>query len=256
MRLSLLTMLLLLPIITLATPHDRARQLIASGEKQDAWDLLYPLATQEQDPRAQIILGQLLLSSRNVPNHMEKALRMFRAADQNGHPAGRHFVNLTSEQIQFEAQAKKRVANSRMYYAQAEREYERLSKQLEKGFLDSDGKIYSARIDVFVTQATNLLSQVESLIKSNPKLEGSVLTTYHLVFDESKIGIANPFPSSFRPPEQGLEPDINGSLARELRVRDFPSIVLREAENRLPLALTIDQLQSWVNQWRPNPNVP
>lgn len=235
-----------------ASPYDKASEMIANGDKQKAWDLLYPLAASEHDARAQVILGQLLLSSPNVPDHMDKALRMFNAAKRNGHPAGARFVQLTKEQLQFSNQANQRISNSKRYYAKAEREYQKLTHQMEKGFIDSSGDLFSARVDVFITEDSDMPAKVERLLQNDPLLSTQVMTKYHLVFDHSEIGTANPFSSTFRPPSDGLQPDIDGALASQLGVQSFPAIVVREAESRSPKTMTFDQLQNWSSRWRNN----
>lgn len=229
--------------------YEESSRLIAAGKKQQAWSVLYPLAKNNGDTRAMMILGQMLLNSPEVEDSSQKALRMFRAAANNGHPGAEALVEVARSQMEFSRQAAKRVANATAYYAQAERDYAEYQERLKNGFLDDDGNLYSAQIDVFINGDSTIPSQVESLVSANPQLREAVLTRYHLVFDESQIGNANPFTPSFTPPTKGLEPDINGQTARELGVSRFPAIVLRTTQDRTPKGVSLDQLTRWANQW-------
>lgn len=223
--------------------------MIAAGKKQQAWSVLYPLAKNNGDSRAMMILGQMLLNSPEVEDSSQKALKMFRAAASNGHPGAEALVEVARSQMEFSRQAAQRLTNATAYYAQAERDYAKYQERLKKGFLDDDGNIYGAQVDVFINGDSPIPSQIESLLSRNQQLRGSVLTRYHLVFDESKIGKANPFTPSFKPPTKGLEPDINGETARELGVSRFPAIVLRTTQDKTPKSVSLDQLTRWVNQW-------
>lgn len=250
MRWACLILVLCFPTFAIGSPHDEARKLIATGAKQQAWDLLYPLAAQEQDARAQVMLGQMLLSSPEVPDNEEKALRMFRAAERNGHPAASRFISMAEQQKQFSRQAESRVARAKDYYARAQKDYEALQSKLAQGFLDGSGKIYSAKVDVFIDSDSSVPKRIERLIEEDPKLSEEVLVTYYVVFDRSQIGSANPFTNNFNAPDKGLEPDIDGSLAGELGIDTFPAIALRTAKNRDALLLTFDRLASWAESRR------
>lgn len=250
MRLSLISILLCLALPASAqTVYEESSRLIAAGKKQQAWAILYPLAKNDGDSRAMMILGQMLLNSPEVEDSSQKALRMFRAAASNGHPGAQTLVEVARSQTEFSRQADQRVANAKAYYAQAERDYATMQERLKNGFLDDDGNLYGAQVDVFIDGDSAAPSQVENLVSSSPQLKANVLTRYHLVLDESQIGNANPFSPDFRPPAKGLEPDVNGRAARELGVSRFPAIVLRTTRDKSPKAVSLNQLIQWANQW-------
>lgn len=250
MRHALIFFLLCLVLpVSAETLYGEASRLIAQGKKQQAWAILYPLATNDGDSRAMMILGQMLLNSPEVEDNSQKALRMFRAADNNGHPGAATLVKVARSQMEFSRRAAQRVANATTYYAQAERDYTKLQERLKNGFLDNDGTLYSAQVDVFIDGDSTIPSQVERLVSGSPQLSESVLTRYHLVFDESQIGVANPFSFDFRPPAKGLEPDINGQTAGKLGVSSLPAIVLRTTQDKSPRAVSLDQLMRWANKW-------
>lgn len=250
MRLYLMPMLLCLALpVSAQTVYEQSSRLIAAGNKQQAWAILYPLARDEGDSRAMMILGQMLLNSPEITDSSQKALRMFRAAANNDHPGAATLVEVARSQMEFSREAEQRVANAKTYHAQAKRDYATLQERLQSGFLDDDGNLYGAQVDVFIDGDSPIPSQVERLILSSAELKANVLTRYHLVFDESQMGRANPFSPDFSPPNKGLEPDINGRLAREFGVSRFPAIVLRTARRKTPETVSLNQLTQWANQW-------
>lgn len=250
MRFCLLPILLCLSLpLSALTVYAESSRLIAAGNKQQAWALLYPLARDEGDSRSMMLLGQMLLNSPEIDDNSNKALRMFRAAANKGHPGAADLVEVARSQMEFSREAERRVANARTYYSQAERDFAKLQKRLQDGFLDDDGSLYDAQVDVFIDGDSPVPSQVERLISSRLELRSSVLTRYHLVFDKSQIGRANPFSPAFSPPTKGLEPDINGKMARKLGVSRFPAIVLRTSSSKTPKPVSLNQLTTWANQW-------
>lgn len=251
MKLIALTLLATLSTVSLAqSVYQQASEQIANGQKQQAWNLLYPLARNDRDAKAMMMLGQMLLNSPEIADSEEKALRMFEAAEREGQRNASAFIEIAKNQQRFSRQAAQRVSKARSYYAEAEREYERTQQLLKGGFIDGDANVYPARVDVFIDGDSALPVEVERLMNSRQALREDVLVYHHLVFDRDQIGNANPFTSDFQPPASGLGPDIDGELARELGVTRLPALVIRTKDSRSPRVVNLSELTAWAKQWR------
>lgn len=251
-RAALLLCLFIFSPLVLAGPVEDARALIAKGQKGEAWRLLYPIAVKEQDPVAQLMMGQLLLASPSVDENTSKALKFFRAAERNGNRAAPRFIEIAEQQMRYSREAESRVNASKKLYQVAERSHAELAEKLKRGFVDGDGNVRSHRVDVFVQGDTPVTQLVETLFNQNADLADETILKFHLVFDAKDMGSANPFSDGYIPPETGFNPDIDGVLASELGVRSLPAIVLREHKNKQPQIVNFSQLNNWANRWRSN----
>jgi len=86
-------------------------------------------------------------------------------------------------------------------------------------------------VDVFVTEASDLLQQVINI--RNTSQREDVIWNFNLVLDESAIGdTQHLFRLLKTPPKEGFIPDINGTEANKLGINTFPTISISDSNGQ------------------------
>lgn len=232
-----------------ASDLEQGKQLLAQGKKKEAWQVLHPLAHQERNPEALLLMGQVLVDSNEIDNNLAKAIPYFKAAEAEGNPIAGSLRQATEKMLEYETRNQRNIQKLQALHEQNLKDWKALQKRIGNGFIGPDGDIYESKIEVFSDGNSGLPKEVSDYIAANPGQFSSVYVEYYLVIPEAKLGATDIFPKGYAPPSGGFTPDLDAKRADTLGINTLPSIVLfpRKGESHL---VSIQELRKWAKQRR------
>lgn len=218
-------------------PADQLKAGLAamrSGDKEKAWEILFPLA-QSGEVQSMFYLGEMMVRSPEYGDNLERAIKFFTVAAAKGHEGAK--AMLPRAKAMFEQQvsgALPTIAGTNGLPSQAD--IATVNAQLEKYKAEvlrfTDNAIESAdipRIDVLVflertdSTAERLYSSAQSLER---QFGNKIRTKFFVVIrPETWQPDTPPTGGSVLPPN-GFTPDFKGNLAKQHGVRKLPSFVV------------------------------
>lgn len=225
---SILALLLSLPLLAHASMKE-VDAALRSGDKAKAWNLLYEMA-RAGNTQAMFTMAQLLESSPEIPDNKDKALLYYTAAAERGHKQARTMVHQHKRQKQLQVTGPSQQ-EIQAAIRENERRYKEMAAAAKDPFVKADGTTAQYKVDVFVTEASQLLQEVINV--RNSVQRDDVIWNFHLVLDDSVIGnTQHLFQLLTTPPKEGFIPDIDGSEAARLGISTFPAISISDSSGQ------------------------
>lgn len=218
-------------------PADQLKAGLAamrSGDKEKAWEILFPLA-QSGEVQSMFYLGEMMVRSPEYGDNLERAIKFFTVAAAKGHEGAKAMLPRVKAMLEQQVSgALPSIAGTNGLPSQAD--IATVNAQLEKYKAEvlrfTDNAIESAdipRIDVLVflertdSTAERLYSSAQSLER---QFGNKIRTKFFVVIrPETWKPDTPPTGGSVLPPN-GFTPDFKGNLAKQHGVRKLPSFVV------------------------------
>lgn len=207
---------------------------LRSGDKVKAWDLMFPLA-QSGDVQSMFYLGEMMISSPEYGDNLERALKFFTVAAAKGHEGAKQQLERVKKLIaQKGSSAIPTIAG--LSGLPTEDDIAKANAQLTKYKAEvlrfTDNEVEAAqipRIEVMVFIAKPDAS-TESLYRATQELENQfgtkVKTQFFVVINPADWNASSPPIGGTNLPPNGFTPDFKGQLAAQHGVRKLPSVVV------------------------------
>lgn len=220
-----------------------------SGDKERAWELLFPLA-QSGEVQSMFYLGEMMVRSPEYGDNLERAIKFFTVAAAKGHEGAKAMLPRVKEMLEQRVSgALPTIAGTNGVPSQAD--IDAVNSKLEKYKAEvlrfTDNMVESVdipRIDVlvFIERTDSTAERLYGVTQSLERQFGNKIRTKFFVVirpDAWKPGTP-PTGGSVLPPN-GFTPDFKGNLAAQHGVRKLPSIVVLPPSGQ---AKVIDDISS------------
>ncbi len=242
--------LISLPVFaTEPTPNQDQRvgegmMLILKGEKQKAWDVLFPEA-KAGNVVAMFHLGTMMLKSPEYPDNLERAQKFFSAAAERGHEGSKALL----AQVQQSLDAKKQglppgIAGTSMLptkeeLAQAAARAEKYKQEVIRFTGLTPQLPPKVEVKAFLSDSGAVIEEMYEIAQGvKNKFGDSIKIEFIVVIDpatwtpeKAKV------PGVSKVPPVGFKPDFGGRLAIQYGIRQTPAIVLTPANGK-PIVLS------------------
>lgn len=201
------------------------------GEKQKAWDILFPEA-KSGNIIAMFHLGNLMLRSPEYPDNLARAAKFFKAAADRGHKGSAAMLAQVEGMIARKNGTPTIAGTSGVPLPKdiegAKQAYARMQANVGRfvGELETVAPI--ATVKMFIADnASNAGDLVEISKDAKARFGDKVAFEYFVLIDQANWDPRRVFtPASAGVPLTGFRPDMNGVEARKYGVRSTPAIVL------------------------------
>jgi TPR repeat protein len=212
--------------------------LILKGEKQKAWELLFPEA-KKGNVDAMFHLGSMMMRSPEYPDNLERAEQFFTVAAQRGHVASKTFL------AQIEELKKKRASGPSTLIAgvsggptpeQLADAKNRVAKYKAEvlrytGFVDQVPA--RATIKVFLPQSGPAIEAIYNQVTAlNSQIPEGVKIEFFIVIDPAKWQQEQETNSISKIPPSGVMPDFKGEIASTYGITSTPAFVIAPAQGK------------------------
>lgn len=243
-------------VISLVSPHVTADtgkstsdqrvgeglMLVLKGEKEKAWNLLFPEA-KAGNVIAMYQLGMLMVRSPEYEHNLEKARKFFAAAAERGHKGSAAMLSQVEGFIAKQGATPqiagasgipvpKDIESAKLAFTKAQERVGRFVGDLQTG-------TPKATIKAFITDdASSLADLIEIASKVKARFGDKVEFQYYVLISQAGWNPKTVFTSASESlPITGFRPDLNGGEAAKYGVRSTPAIVL-VPENGQPKILS------------------
>lgn len=204
---------------------------VLKGEKQKAWDILFPEA-KKGNIIAMYHLGDLMLRSPEYPNNLERAATFFKAAADRGHKGSAAMLAQVQGMLGQKGQAPTIAGTSGIPVPSdidgAKRAFARMQSQI--GRFVGEQKLVEpiVTIKMFITDNASTAGELVQIASdAKARFGDKVDFQYYVLIDQANWNPRRVFtPASGNLPLTGFRPDMNGSEAKKYGVRSTPAIVL------------------------------
>lgn len=205
--------------------------LSLKGEKQKAWDLLFPEA-KAGNVIAMYHLGTMMLRSTEYPDHLERAKKFFSAAAARGHKGSAAMLKQI-ESLTADASGTQTIAGASGVplpkdIEGAKAAYQRVQAQIAKFQGPQSTVVPQATIKAFISDnVSSVKDLVEISEQAKARFGEKVDFQFYVLIDPATWDPKKVFTQAAESmPIVGFRPDMNGAEARKYGVRSTPSIVL------------------------------
>lgn len=201
------------------------------GEKQKAWDLLFPEA-KTGNVVAMYHLGTLMLRSPEYPDNLRRAERFFKAASERGHKGSEAMLAQVKKMQSLQGATPTIAGTSGLPVPKdleaAKKAYTDMQERIGR-FVEQPRAIPAiASVKIFVTENSGTLAEISQIAKQAKARFGEKVDFEYYVsidpatWDPRRLVSSNPSDAGLT----GFRPDLNGQEARKYGVRTMPAIVL------------------------------
>lgn len=204
---------------------------ILKGEKQKAWDILFPEA-KNGNVIAMYHLGDLMLRSPEYPNNLERAAKFFKAAADRGHKGSAAMLAQVQGMLGQSGQTPTIGGASGVPVPTdvegAKQAYARMHSQIGRFVGEQKTVEPLATIKMFITENASTAGELVQIANdAKARFGDKVDFQYYVLIDQANWNPRRVFtPAAGNLPLTGFRPDMNGSEARKFGVRSTPAIVL------------------------------
>lgn len=204
---------------------------ILKGEKQKAWDILFPEA-KAGNVIAMYHLGDLMLRSPEYPDNLSRAAKFFKAAAERGHKGSAAMLAQVEGMIAKQGATPTIAGTSGLPVPKdiegAKQAYARMQAQVGRFVGQPDSVAPLATIKMFITDNASAASDLVEIGKqAKARFGEKVEFQYYVLIDQGNWDPRKVFtPAASSLPLTGFRPDMNGDEARKYGVRSTPAIVL------------------------------
>jgi hypothetical protein len=205
--------------------------LSLKGEKQKAWDLLFPEA-KAGNVIAMYHLGTMMMRSTEYPDHLERAKKFFSAAATRGHKGSAAMLKQI-EALTPDANGIPTIGGASGVplpkdIEGAKAAYQRIQGQIAKYQGPQSTAAPQATIKIFITDNTSSVKELVDISEqAKVRFGDKVNFQFFVLIDPDTWDPKKVFTqSSGSIPIVGFRPDMNGEEAKKYGVRTTPSIVL------------------------------
>ena len=227
---------------------------LRSGDKTNAWNLLFPLA-QAGDVQSMFYLGEMMLRSPEYGDNLERAFKFFKVAASKGHEGSKAMLPRVKSMIEQKLNtAIPTIAGVSGVPSQQDINdvNMKLAKYKSEVLRFTDNMIETPeipRIDILVfiektdTAAERLYSLTESL---QNKFGNKIRTKFFVVIKPENWKADVPPTGGTSLPPSGFTPDFKGSLAAQHGVNKFPSVVVLPPSGQPQVIEDLSSLSSLI----------
>lgn len=204
---------------------------VLKGEKQKAWDILFPEA-KKGNVIAMYHLGDLMLKSPEYPNNLERAATFFKAAADRGHKGSAAMLSQVQGMLGQRGQTPTIAGTSGVPVPTdiegAKQAYARMQTQIGRFVGEQRSAEPAATIKMFITDNASIAADLVQVANdAKARFGDKVDFQYYVLIDQANWNPRRVFtPAASNLPLTGFRPDMNGSEARKYGVRSTPAIVL------------------------------
>lgn len=204
---------------------------VLKGEKQKAWDILFPEA-KKGNIIAMYHLGDLMLKSPEYPNNLERAAKFFKAAADRGHKGSAAMLSQVQGMLGQRGQTPTIAGTSGVPVPTdiegAKQAYARMQSQIGRFVGEQRSVEPVATIKMFITDNAGTAAELVQIANdAKARFGDKVDFQYYVLIDQANWNPRRVFTSAAgNLPLTGFRPDMNGSEARKYGVRSTPAIVL------------------------------
>jgi hypothetical protein len=224
--------------------------LILKGEKDKAWQILFPEA-KKGNVVAMFHLGSMMMRSPEYPDYLERAEQFFNAAAQRGHAGSKVLLGQVETMLK-----KKSVGTPTLIagvsggptpeqIADAKRRVEKYKNEVLRytGYVEQVP--YKATIKVFLPQSGESAESIYSTVSSlTSRFPDAIKVEYYVVIDPAAWKPdRSSLPASKIPPN-GFTPDFKGAIAATFGIKSTPAIVVAPAQGNAKVISDPNQLFS------------
>lgn len=204
---------------------------ILKGEKQKAWDILFPEA-KAGNVIAMYHLGDLMLRSPEYPDNLARAAKFFKAAADRGHKGSAAMLSQVQGMIAKQGGVPTIAGTSGLPVPKdidaAKQAFARMQSQVGRFVGQQPTVAPLATIKMFITDNASSASDLVEIGKqAKARFGDKVDFQYFVLIDQANWDPRKVFtPAASALPLTGFRPDMNGDEARKYGVRSTPAIVL------------------------------
>lgn len=219
--------------------------LSLKGEKQKAWDLLFPEA-KAGNVIAMYHLGTMMLQSTEYPDHLERAKKFFSAAAERGHKGSAAMLKQIQALTEGMNSPRSIGGTSGVPLPKdidaAKAAYKKVQAQIAKYQGPQPTVVPQVTIKSFITDNASSVKDLVDLSEQAKSRYGDKIDfQFYVLIDPSNWNPKAVFTQAFESmPVVGFRPDLNGDEARKYGVRSTPAIVM-VPENGPPRILSNPQ---------------
>lgn len=228
--------------------------LILKGEKNKAWEILFPEA-KKGNVVAMFHLGSMMMRSPEYPDYLERAEQFLKAAAERGHPGSKVLLGQVETMLQKKsAGAPTLIAGvsggpTDEQMAEAKRRVEKYKNEVLRytGYVSQVP--IKATIKIFLSQSGENAESIYSSINAiTSRYQDTVKVEYYVVIDPATWNAArSPVPSSKIPPS-GFTPDFKGVLASTYRIKALPAIVFAPTQGSAKVLTDTNQISTAISE--------
>lgn len=219
-----------------AKPNDDQRvgagiMAILKGEKQKAWDILFPEA-KAGNVIAMYHLGDLMLRSPEYPDNLSRAAKFFKAAADRGHKGSAAMLAQVEGMLARQGSAPSIAGTSGLPVPKdiegAKQAFARMQSQVGRFVGQPQSVAPLATIKMFITDNASAAADLVEIGKqAKARFGDKVDFQYYVLIDQAHWDPRKVFtPAAGSLPLTGFRPDMNGDEARKYGVRSTPAIVM------------------------------
>jgi hypothetical protein len=205
--------------------------LSLKGEKQKAWDLLFPEA-KAGNVIAMYHLGTMMLKSSEYPDHLERAKKFFSAAAERGHKGSAAMLKQIEAMTVAPGSPPSIGGASGVPLPKdieaAKTAYKKVQSQIEKYLGPQPTVSPQVIIKTFITENASSVKDLVALSEQAKARFGEKIDfQFYVLIDPATWNPKTVFTQdSGSMPVVGFRPDLNGDEARKYGIRSTPAIVM------------------------------
>lgn len=206
--------------------------LILKGEKQKAWEVLFPEA-KKGNVVAMFHLGSMMMRSPEYPDYLERAQQFYKAAAQRGHGGSKLLLSQVEDMLKKKANgAPTLIAGvtggpTPEQMEEAKRRIEKYKNEVLRytGYVEQlPAKV---TIKVFLPQSGSTVESLYSQVSSmTDRFPDAVKVEYYVIIDPSTWQLDQDGVATTKIPPSGFTPDFKGTIAATYGIKSAPAIVL------------------------------
>jgi hypothetical protein len=236
------------PVIS---PEDKVvsegLMMILKGEKQKAWELLFPEA-KKGNVNAMFQLGSMMMRSPEYPDSLERAEQFFTIAAQRGHAGSKVLLAKVVELKKNKADgipaliAGVKGGPTREQIAEAEKRVEQYKNEVLRftGYVDQVPA--KATVKVFLPQSGAAIESIYSQLSSvKSQLPDGVKIEFFMIIDPAAWE-ADESASMTKIPPSGVTPDFRGEIAATYGITAGPGFVIAPENGRARVVSKLSDL--------------
>lgn len=207
------------------------------GEKQKAWDILFPEA-KAGNIIAMFHLGNLMLRSPEYPDNLPRAAKFFKAAADRGHKGSAAMLTQVEGMLARQNGTPTIAGTSGLPMpkdiAAAKQAQARMQAQVGRFVGEQESVAPTATIKMFIADNASSAGDLVEIAKdAKARFGQQVAFEYYVLIDQANWDPRRVFtPASGSVPLTGFRPDMNGVEASKYGIRSTPAIVMVPQKGR------------------------